>query len=71
MKHKNVKSSNIKSIGYDEDSQILEVRFLKGGLYQYLGVPPEEHQALMASGSCGSCLSDRIKGRYRYVRVGN
>lgn len=71
MKHKNVKSSNIKSIGYDKDSRTLEVRFLKGAVYQYLDVPPEEHRALMEAGSSGRFLSERIKGRYRYVRVGN
>ncbi len=34
-----VRSSNIRSIGYDQNRQILEVEFLKGGVYQYFDVP--------------------------------
>ena len=34
-----VRSSNIRSIGYDQKTQTLEVEFLKGGVYQYFDVP--------------------------------
>jgi hypothetical protein len=40
MNREAVTSSNIASIGYDEDSQTLEIEFLNGGLYQYFDVPP-------------------------------
>ena len=39
MERKNVVSSNIKSIGYDESAMVLEVEFNNGAVYQYYNVP--------------------------------
>ena len=39
MERTRVSSSNIRAIGYDPQSQALELEFLNGGIYQYLGVP--------------------------------
>lgn len=56
-----VTSSNILSIGYDEESQCLEVEFLNMSVYQYLGVPPEVHESFVASSSKGSFFHQTIK----------
>lgn len=56
-----VASSNIAAIGYDLDTQILEVEFTNGDVYQYMGVPSEIHEAFMASDSKG-------KFRHAYIR---
>lgn len=37
-----VKSSNIRSVGYDKERQIMEVEFNAGGVYQYQNVTPRE-----------------------------
>jgi len=63
-------SSNVDSIGYDEATQILRVRFLKGGLYEYRNVPPMEFEQLRNAISVGSYLSRNIKGNYPYNRIG-
>ena len=34
-----IKSNDLKSVGYDESMQILEIEFHHGGVYQYFGVP--------------------------------
>ena len=39
MKRQQVESSNLSSIGYDSEDQILEVEFKHGGIYQYFEVP--------------------------------
>ena len=65
-----VSSSNINAIGYDEQSLTLEVDFKNGGSYQYLGVPPSVHQALMRASSHGKYLESHIKGRYGFNKVG-
>ena len=39
MNHHPVKSSRIASVGYDETSSTLEIRFHRTGTLQYLGVP--------------------------------
>lgn len=64
-----VSSSNLSSVGYDHRSQVLEVAFRTGGLYQYLGVPVGVHQALMSASSHGSYLAHFIKPRYRCQKV--
>ena len=35
MERQYVSSSNIASIGYDPDNQVLEIEFLSGAVYQY------------------------------------
>ena len=69
MDRTDVVSSNLKSVGYDESSEVLEVEFRHGGVYQYSGVPPEVHRALMDADSHGRYLAAEIKGKYRYERV--
>lgn len=64
-----VSSSNIESIGYDEQNQEVYVRFLKGGLYVYKGVPEHEFQNLLEAPSHGSYLHRNFKNVYPYERI--
>lgn len=65
-----VRSSNIRSVGYDPASRTLEVEFHSGGLYQYSGVPEIIYQGFMRAVSKGSHFHNHIKDRYpdRQVR---
>jgi len=65
-----VSSSNVASIGYDADAQVLEVEFVNGGVYQYTNVPREAFDELQSAASKGSYFSQNIKNRYPYTRVG-
>lgn len=72
MKTISVQSSNISSIGYDEDSQTLEIVFLKGSSYQYFDVPKTVADEFMnhpPEGSHGKFFASNIKGVYRYAKV--
>ena len=70
MGRRYVQSSNIASIGYDSNSQTLEVEFLNGAIYQYYDVPEALYEGLMAADSHGKFLNEFIKkGGYRYDRV--
>jgi hypothetical protein len=69
MNRQPVTSSNIASIGYDVDSQTLEIEFLNGGVYQYFDVPQHVHQELMNASSHGQYLAQNIKGAYRFSKV--
>lgn len=64
-----VSSSNIDSIGYDEQNQEVYIRFLKGSLYVYKGVPAHEYQNLMEAPSQGSYLNRSFKNVYPYERI--
>lgn len=65
-----VSSSIILSIGYDEQSQTLEVEFQTGSVYQYYNVPRLEFDNLMSSMSKGQHLNTYIKPVYPYSKVG-
>lgn len=69
MNRQAVSSSNIASIGYDADSQTLEIEFLNGGVYQYFDVSPHIYDELINSGSHGQYLAQNIKGVYRFSKV--
>lgn len=67
MKLVPVKSSNISAIGYDANSQTMEIEFRGGGVYRYSGIPPALHRALFTSPSKGKFFADFIKPRYDAV----
>ena len=69
MKRIPVDSSNISSIGYDENSNTLEVEFNNGTVYQYFDVPISVYNGIIEASSKGQYLAQHIKGYYRYVRV--
>lgn len=69
MQRETVSSSNIASIGYEEDNETLEIEFLNGAVYQYFDVPKAIYEGLMAAGSHGSYLASNIKGVYRFSKV--
>lgn len=65
-----VASSNITSIGYDADSETLEIEFTTGTIYQYFNVPLGISEQLMAAPSKGQFLNVYIRNIYPYSRVG-
>jgi len=69
MERTYVASTNISSVGYDEQTQTLEVEFLNGTVYQYYNVPPNIFEQLMREGSKGRFLNTYIKNAYPYSRV--
>ncbi len=64
-----VKSSLIKAIGYDEDTQKLTINFKTGGKYVYSEVPPAVWEAFRAAESVGRFFSANIKGGYSYEKA--
>ncbi len=64
-----VTSSNVVSVGYDEESHTLEVEFTGGAVYQYSGVPATVHTELMGAASTGRHLFANVKGKYPFKRV--
>jgi hypothetical protein len=64
-----VSSSNIAAIGYDEDSQVLEIEFNDGSVYQYSGVPRSEYDGIMNADSRGKYVNANVRKRYPYVKL--
>ncbi|MER9273604.1 KTSC domain-containing protein [Mesorhizobium sp. M0643] len=65
-----VASSNIASIGYDPDSETLEIEYTNGSVYQYFNVPSALNEQLMAAPSKGQFLNVYIRNGYPFSRVG-
>ena len=69
MERTSIDSSNIRGVGYDAESAVLEIEFLNGSVYQYFDIPLHVYEELMSTGSAGSYLAKNIKGHYRFSRV--
>jgi hypothetical protein len=65
-----VSSSNIESIGYDEQNEQVYIRYLNASLYVYKGVPLHEFENLRDAPSLGSYLHRNYKNVYPYERIG-
>jgi hypothetical protein len=64
MQRTPVQSSSINAIGYDPKSRTLHVEFASGRTYEYKGVEPHEHEALVSAKSIGSHFSKFIRPVY-------
>ena len=69
MIRQSVNSTSIVSIGYDENSQTLEIEFKNSNVYQYFDVPKNLYDDLISAPSQGQFLTQNIKGNYRYSKV--
>jgi hypothetical protein len=64
-----VSSSMTAAIGYSEDNAVLEVEFVSGALYRYLGVGPDMYEKLCAAHSVGRYFNEHIKDAYPWECV--
>lgn len=69
MRRTPVSSSNLASVGYDPQRNILEVEFHSGSVYQYYGVSEPVYRGLMSASSHGSYFSTYIRNSYRYSQI--
>ena len=61
-----VKSSNLVSVGYDPENAILEIEFVRSGIYQYKYVPEGIYNRLMNSQSPGKFFIAEIRDNYSF-----
>ena len=67
-----VDSSNIDSVGHDEETNVLRVWFARGGIYDYENVPHSLFDRLVSADSVGGEFHASIKkqpGLYPYKKV--
>lgn len=69
MDREQVASEALRSVGYDEPTQTLEVEFKNGRVYQYFDVPASTHQELIGSGSVGSYFATSIRDQFRSAQL--
>lgn len=56
-----VKSSNIKAIGYNPTTRTLTIEFNSGSTYDYHDIGQEEHDALIGAESIGSHFHKHVR----------
>jgi len=69
MKLVNVESSMIGAVGYEPETQELEVAFNNGRVYRYSEVPQEEYEELLSCESKGQYMRANIIDVYPYYQV--
>lgn len=61
MKRHFVDSTDLRSVGYNQDISMLEIEFHSGGIYQYSNIPYSMCQNLMSANSKGRYFKANIK----------
>jgi hypothetical protein len=69
MERTAVSSSNLRSIGYEQEGSTLEVEFNTGAVYLYHGVPQGVFDSLMQAGSKGAYFNANIKNKYGTTKL--
>jgi hypothetical protein len=69
VKRTHVESSAIRSVGYDAQQRILEVRYVNGALYRYLKVPPEVMEYLEKAPSKGGFVNTIVKPHFKMEKI--
>ena len=69
MERVHVASSNIAEIGYEPETQTLEILFHRGSLYQYFNVPEFHYERLIQAASIGSYFNAEIRGKFQEERL--
>lgn len=64
-----VASTSIRSVGYDDEDDRLEIEFHSGGVYQYLDVPERVYTDLLGADSRGRYFHDEIRGQYSFRQL--
>lgn len=70
MKRTAVNSSNVNSIGYDEESGVLEIEFKDRSVYQYYQVGKQIYFGLKNASSIGGYIDQFVKkAGYKYKKI--
>ena len=65
----NVTSSNIVSVGYNDETSELLVTFHSGKQYAYSGVAEEKYREMIEAESVGKYFTQNIKNNYGYRQI--
>lgn len=69
MKRTIVHSSTLRSVGYDADTNILELEFISREVYKYYNVPGGKYLGLMIAPSKGSFFNEHIKDNHECKKM--
>lgn len=65
----NLNSSRIKSVEYNDSTEVLTIDFVKGGKYKYYSIPEEVYKGIINSKSPGNYFDTTIKPKYSFKKA--
>ncbi len=66
MERETVESSVVRSVGH---SRVIEIEFESGRVYQYMDVPEDVYEGMLAAESKGKYFNKYIRGKYPYQEI--
>ncbi|MEA5595215.1 KTSC domain-containing protein [Rivularia sp. UHCC 0363] len=66
-----VASPMANAIGYDSETEVLQIEFNSGAVYQFSNIDEDTWEDLYTSEAVGRYFNQNIKGRYESQRVDN
>ena len=69
MERTPVTSTNILSVGYDPDQEILEIEFISGPGHPYSGVPDDVNDGILAADSKAKYFHSTVKNECAFVNL--
>ena len=70
MEKREISSSVIAWVAYDETSRTLTIEFRSGTTYDYFDVPRHIYEGLIEAPSAGTFFANNIRDVYRFARTG-
>ena len=64
-----VKSTNLAAIGYEPKTKTLEVEFISGAVWRYVGVPASVWEGLRSAKSHGQYFHQNVRTSFRSSEV--
>ena len=62
-------STRIRSVEYNDSTEVLTLDFFKGGKYKYYSVPETIYNGIIKSASPGAYFDANIKMKYNYKKA--
>lgn len=69
LRHVVVNSTSIATIGFNQTRGVLEIQFVNGRRYRYVGVPKPIQQRFLRASSRGKFYHEFIRGQYRCTEI--
>jgi hypothetical protein len=69
LRRHHVKSTAVRTMGYDADEWVLQLEYTNGKVYNYFRVPPGEFELLEDAPSIGDYVNRQIKPFYEYEEL--
>jgi hypothetical protein len=70
IEFKEVNSSQINKVGYDEDNNVLVIEFSTGVKYEYYDVPDHIYYDMLNAASIGRYMNQYIRNKFKYKKIG-